>query len=294
MKKIFFLTISLYISLQIIAQSSEVKPAILYGSIQKQDLMKPPFDTWYSQGYDNYIPDRAMSEKLKKLITKDIHIQLFLGTWCGDSKREVPRFLKLLDGIGFSEKNLQLIGLGGSDSLIKQSPQHEETGKGIFRVPTIIVYRNGVELNRINEFPVASLESDLYAILNKQSYSPNYKTFSFVKNWLAGGELLNKNISARSLSSQLRHLTEGEHELNSLAYLLARQEKKEEALKIFQVNYLLYPESANVVSSLGEGYYKTGDKKNAVLYLERSLELNKDPQMVKEILAILYEAKGLK
>ncbi len=47
------------------------------------------------------------------------------------------------------------------------------------------------------------------------------------------------------------------------------------------------------MSSLGEGYYKTGDAKNAVFYLEKTLELNKDPKMVKEVLAILYKAKGI-
>jgi len=294
MKKIFFSIIAFIISGTSEAQPPNPKPEILYGVIQKQDLMKPPFDAWFNQGYDNYQPDPVANNKLKKLITKDISIQLFLGTWCGDSKREVPRLLKILDGLAFPEKNLQLIALGGSDSLVKQSPQHEEAGKGIFRVPTIIVYRNGIEINRINEFPALSLESDLYTILNRQSYSPNYKSFYFVRSWLEDGTLLNKNISIRGLAEQLRHLTEGEHELNSLAYLLLKQGKNEEALKIFQVNYVLYPESANVMSSLGEGYYKTGDTKNAVFYLEKTLELNKDPRMVKEVLAILYEAKGMK
>lgn len=275
------------------AQLLNAKPEILYGIIQKQDLMRPPFDAWFNQGYDNYQPDLLTSNKLKDLITKDISIQVFLGTWCGDSKREVPRFLKILDGLVFPAKKLQLIALGGSDSLVKQSPQHEEEGRGIFRVPVIIVYRNGIEVNRINEFPALSLESDLYAILSNQLYSPNYKSFSFIRSWLGDGTLINKNISARGLAAQLRSQTESEHELNSLAYLLLKQEKKEEALKIFQVNYVLYPESSNTTSSLGEGYYKTGDTKNAVVYLEKALELNKDPKMVKEILAVLYEAKGL-
>ncbi len=294
MKNILFIIVIFIMFLQSKAQPPASKPEILYGVIQKQDLMRPAFDTWFSQGYDNYLPDPVVKDKLKKLVTKDISIQLFLGTWCGDSRREVPRMLKLLDDLDFPGKNLQLIALGGGDSLIKQSPQHEESGKGIFRVPAIIVYRNGIELNRINEFPVTSLEDDLYAILNRQPYSPNYKTFSFIRNWIESGVLLNKNISARSLAAQLRWQAEGEHELNSLAYLLMKQGKKEEALKLFQVNYALYSESGNVASSLGEGYYKTGDTKNAVLYLEKSLELNKNPAMVKEILKILYEAKGFK
>ena len=194
----------------------------------------------------------------------------------------------------FLQKNLQIIGLGSGDSLLKQSPRHEEEGKGIFRVPTVIVYRNGIEVNRINEFPALSLEHDLYAILSGQTYTANYKSFATIKTWLADGTLLNKNNSTRGLALQLRPLADNENELNSLAYLLLKQGRKEEALKIFQVNYYLYPESANVMSSLGEGYCKTGDMKNAVALLERSLEINKDPKLVKEILAVLYEAKGVK
>ena len=65
-------------------------------------------------------------------------------------------------------------------------------------------------------------------------------------------------------------------------------------MKLFQANYNLYPESANIISSLGEGYLKNKDTKNALIYLERALEQNKDPKAVKEILALLYEAMGLK
>ena len=70
-----------------------------------------------------------------------------------------------------------------------------------------------------------------------------------------------------------------------------KQDKKKEALKIFQVNYNLFPESSTINSSLGEGYYENGDYKKAIVSLERSLELNKDPKTTKEILTILYKAK---
>ncbi len=53
----------------------------------------------------------------------------------------------------------------------------------------------------------------------------------------------------------------------------------------------MYPESANIVSSLGEGYYENGDNKKAVSFLEKALELNKNPQDIKGILEILYKAK---
>ncbi len=294
MKKIYISAMMLVMVVIINAQQSATKQDILYGTIQKEDLQKSPYSEWFNQGYNNYQPDALLSDKIKKLIRKDISLQVFLGTWCGDSRREVPRLLRLLDDVGFPEKNLHMIALGGADSLLKQSPQHEEAGKAIFRVPTIIVYKNNIEINRINEFPVLSLEADLYAILSGQTYSPNYKSFSSIKNWLESGTLLNKNNSARGLAAQLKLQTDGENELNSLAHLLLEQGKKEEALRIFQVNYYLYPESSKVLSGLGEGYCKTGDQKNAVSNLEKALEINKDPKMVKEILAILYEAKELK
>jgi len=43
-------------------------------------------------------------------------------------------------------------------------------GKNINFVPTIIVYRNTIEVNRIVEIPVESLEQDLLNILTKNTY----------------------------------------------------------------------------------------------------------------------------
>lgn len=280
------------VSLIAIAQTS-ARPEILYGSITQADLMKPPFSKWFDSIYYGYQAERKLVEGINKIDSRGISIEIFLGTWCGDSKREVPRFMKLLSEISFPAKNVKIIGLG-SDSLYKQSPQHEEAGKGIFRVPVFIVYKNGVEVGRINEFPVTSLEKDLYAIMSGDAYNPNYKSFPLIKDWLKDGTLINKNSSIRGLALQLNALVSSERELNSLGYLLLQQEKIQEALKIFQLNAQIYPESANVLSSLGEGYFKIGDSKTAIQFLEKALEINKDPLLVKEILKTLYEVKGVK
>lgn len=274
-----------------IAQTSTEKQKILYGVCTKDSLTVEPFGKWFNANYDTYQPDAATIISLKKQSFENISIKVFFGSWCGDSKRELPRFLKLLSAISFPDKKVQLIGVGTGDSLVKQSPGHEEAGLGIFRVPTFIIYKNGIEINRINEFPVFSLERDLLGILNNQLYTPNYRSFLSISKWLTDGTLSDENISTAGLAKQLRFLVNDENELNSLGYLLLKQDKKKEALKIFQVNYNLYPESANVVSSLGEGYYETGDIKRAVAILEKALELNKNPQDIKGILEILYKAK---
>ena len=107
----------------------------------------------------------------------------------------MPRFLKLLSSISFPENKIQLIGVGTGDSLVKQSPRHEEAGLGIFRVPVFIIYKNGVEMNRINEFPVFTLEKDLMSILKNQPYTPNYHSFAAVNRWLSDGTIIDENIS---------------------------------------------------------------------------------------------------
>lgn len=268
------------------------KSAILYGKTEISALTTEPYSKWYDSTYQAYQPNEKIINKIKSEGVRDVRVEIYYGTWCGDSRREVPRMMKVLDVVGIKNTSISLIALGGNDSLYKQSPAGEETGKGIFRVPVMIVYKNGKEAGRINEYPAMSLEQDLLLILSGKPYMPNYKTFALVNEWLTTGALTDKNTSMRGLAMQLKSLTGSEHELNSLGYVFLKQHKKAEALRIFQLNALLYPESANVASSLGEGYLENGDVKMAIATLERSLLLNKDAELLKEILTVLYKAKG--
>jgi thiol-disulfide isomerase/thioredoxin len=97
-------------------------------------------------------------------------IQLFFGTWCGDSKREVPRMLKVLYQSGFKDTAIDLIAVSNHDTLYKQSPLHEERGLNIIRVPTLIVYQSGKEIGRIVETPVESIEKDIWQIVQRRNY----------------------------------------------------------------------------------------------------------------------------
>lgn len=284
------LTILFFTSLSSTAQSLE-KERVLYGVITKDSLQKEPYAKWFVNNYKGYAPDSNIINNFQKQNLKGITIKAFFGSWCGDSKRELPRFLKLLSAISFPEKNVQLIGLGSSDSLYKQSPTQEEAGLGIYRVPTFIFYKNGIEINRINEFPVSSLEKDMFSIVSYESYLPNYKSFAVIHKWMREGILTDNNISARSLAEQIRLLVSNENELNSLGYLLLKHGNKKEGLKIFQINYNLYPTSSNITSSLGEGYLENGDYKRAINTLEYALEINKEPNAIKPILELLYKAK---
>ena len=146
---------------------------MLLGKCTRAALLQAPFADWFKPNYDSYHVDSFTCNFIRPLLTGK-SITIFLGTWCGDSKREVPRVLKMLDCCDFPDNNLTLVMVSNKDSLYKKSPQHEEAGKNIVRVPTIIIEQKGAEIGRIIEFPVTSLEKDMLSILRKEKYQPNY------------------------------------------------------------------------------------------------------------------------
>ena len=91
----------------------------------------------------------------------DITIKIVMGIWCPDSRREVPRFMKVIDAWKFPAAKLTFIGVDDA----KQSPVGEYLKLDIQRVPTFILYKNNIEAGRIIENPKTSLEQDMVDIL---------------------------------------------------------------------------------------------------------------------------------
>ena len=143
---------------------------MLLGKCTRTALLQAPFADWFKPNYDSYIVDSFTCNFIRPLLAGK-SLTIFMGTWCGDSRREVPRVLKMLDCCGFPMSDLTLVMVGNSDSLYKKSPQHEEAGKNIVRVPTIIVEQKNAEMGRIIESPITSLEKDLLTILQKENTS---------------------------------------------------------------------------------------------------------------------------
>lgn len=146
---------------------------ILLGRCSISAFQKEPYNSWFQKNYASHQIDSHSVEIIKPLLKKK-KIDLFLGTWCGDSKWEVPRMLKILEAAGFDTSQLAIICVGNEINLYKKSPQGEEIGKNIQRVPTLIIYDKNKEIGRIIESPVVTLEKDLLSILRKEPYIPNY------------------------------------------------------------------------------------------------------------------------
>ena len=86
-----------------------------------------------------------------------------MGTWCPDSRREVPRFMRILNIWKFPVSMVTFIGVDNA----KLSPVGEYDKLDIQRVPTFIIYKNNIEAGRIIENPTTSLEQDMVNILTR-------------------------------------------------------------------------------------------------------------------------------
>jgi thiol-disulfide isomerase/thioredoxin len=217
------------------------------------------YNKWYNKNFEAYKTEEALVPKLKSLASNKIKLQIFMGTWCGDSKREVPRMIKLLEQADIS--NYELIGTYDTDTLYKVSPQHEEKGLNIFRVPTFIVYKDGKEMNRIIEFPKESFEKDLITILQNKPYTPNYNGGNTIDSYFSNQNYADSIID--KVVKDMRGKTYSSSELNAKGYVELRKGNTNYAIAIFRVNSRLYP-GLDAYDSLAEAYTKNKDDKKAI------------------------------
>lgn len=136
----------------------------LYGEINRAGLSSGTYNNWFSANYDRYQPDQQKLSTCEEESLEGITVKLLMATWCGDSKRNVPIFYKILDTLGFEEDKLQVWALDRR----KQGPNGEQMRYGVTRVPTIIFYRDDVEIGRFVERlkPGQNMEDILLDLIN--------------------------------------------------------------------------------------------------------------------------------
>jgi len=137
------------------------KPMLL-GVSDRSAFADTSFAWWFNSEYDNYAPDSAAVNEIGDKL-KDVKITIVMGTWCSDSRREVPRFLKILDKLNYDQKNLTLICVDRK----KAAPSGDVDKLGIVSVPAFILYKGDKEIGRIVESPKESLEKDFAGIVSK-------------------------------------------------------------------------------------------------------------------------------
>lgn len=135
----------------------------LLGYINASQFSRPPHSDWFVKGFDEYMPVQEVITQLNRIDKEDLSIKIVLGTWCPDSRREVPRFMKIIDLWQFPAGNITFVGVDNS----KIAPVGGYDTLQIERVPTFLIIRNKIETGRIIENPVTSLEQDMLNILTR-------------------------------------------------------------------------------------------------------------------------------
>ena len=104
-------------------KSSDLKDAngqpMLLGQHKLEDLLEPPYNTWFEKNYADYALDSITAQTIAPLL-KNKKLELFMGTWCGDSQREIPRIFKILHYCGVSSSQITLIMVDDHDNTYKQ------------------------------------------------------------------------------------------------------------------------------------------------------------------------------
>lgn len=252
------------------SSSPSPPPTVLLGEQPRAAFDQLPFKHWFDSIYHGYAVDAGL---LKKAWT-DEQVDVFMGTWCGDSRREVPHFLKIMDSLGIPPQKVRIICTKSGNPGHKTSPGREEQGLYIFRVPTFIVRKGGREIGRIVEFPVQSLEKDLLAIISGQPYEPNYAVGDRLRKLfeVKSPGILNEQLPI--LAAQVKPVVKHDGELNGFGAVLLSAGDMEHAITAFRLNTTLFPTNPDSWGWLAEGYRRNHDNEKAVATYRKQLELS--------------------
>jgi hypothetical protein len=133
---------------------------MLIGICDRAAFADTNFSWWFDSEYKNYEVDSLLIMKVKNKLN-DADITIIMGSWCSDSRREIPRLLKILDKVKYNQQKLKLICVDRK----KEWPEGDIKELDIKLVPTIIFFEMGVEKGRIIESPKETLEKDILKIL---------------------------------------------------------------------------------------------------------------------------------
>lgn len=133
---------------------------VLTGEVTREQIEESVPD-WVAEEVSAQ-PDPAAAQALAA-VPPGAEVTVYLGTWCGDSKRELPRLWRALDGTGGAAPIAFRYVAVARD---KKEPASLTAGADLRYVPTFVVERDGREVGRIVEESPHGVERDLLALLD--------------------------------------------------------------------------------------------------------------------------------
>lgn len=279
MKKYIIIILVTVLSNIIIAQEAQYfknsrEQMHLCGAVSLETLQRDSISKkWFEKNYTDFELSDKEHSWAKNL--KNVEVDIYMATWCGDTKRLVPAFVKLWDKLGLDRNQLNFIALYSGDmGKYKQSPDREEKGKGIFKVPTLIFKKNGKEVSRIIEKPVNDLETDITQIAMGCPSFPNYRGASYLHQLLNTHSIEELRNSSEYINKVYR-MRKDVSGLNTLGYIYLDDNQLDKALLAFYYNTRFYPHEPNVYDSYAEALEKAGKVEEAIQNYEKVLLLNR-------------------
>jgi tetratricopeptide (TPR) repeat protein len=290
MMRLTTLLTCLLLSLNTFAQQTyltENKATHYCGPVTEAELRDGDFAKWFTEEDPAFTLPEIAPAWASSL--NDTKVEIFLGTWCGDSKTWVTRFINYWDAAGLDADQLSFVALYNGDEKYKQGPAAEEKSRNIHRVPTFIFSREGEEFARIVEHPVTDLETDLAQIALGHPVRPSY----------AGANAMWKLLDSQPIDSIYTHgnkhvndiyrLTSHSTELNTLGYVLLRAGELNKASVVFHFNTFIFRYDPNTHDSYGEVLALAGKTEAAIKSYEKVLTFKPEDE---HALAQLEELRG--
>jgi thiol-disulfide isomerase/thioredoxin len=143
---------------------------ILTGKITLDELLMTDHRKWFDNNYSAYQPDMQAIQSFR-VSDKNIKVKIVLGTWCSDSREQMPVFFKVMDLWNFNHQHIEMIFVDRS----KQIKLKGFKKLHITHVPSFIFFNaNGKEIGRIIETPEITMEKDIKSILDKLKSPVDY------------------------------------------------------------------------------------------------------------------------
>ena len=148
---------SLLFFLMFVIPPLQAQDEYLSGPVTESQIREVKIFDLYAKRYE---PDMNIIRKLNQ-VSDSILVDVFMGTWCHDSKREIPAFFKIMELV----ENPLITANYTALEYRRRGPKEIIKKHNIKRTPTFVIYKNGKEIGRIIEEVEKSVESDLYKII---------------------------------------------------------------------------------------------------------------------------------
>ena len=139
----------------------EVK--IAKGLVNKYLIQNDTAFKWFKQNQSGYRPDTATLNAFERAKGK-YQFVVFGGTWCEDTQFILPKFFNLQEKSGTPDEVITFFGVDRSKNALGNIAK----AFNVTLVPTIIVMKDGKEIDRVVEYgKMGKWDKELAAILNR-------------------------------------------------------------------------------------------------------------------------------